>query len=627
MEQVLRPGVLEQEAACPGPQRLEDVVVEVVSAAAVADEQKKQSEGNLAFLGFFLGAFAVVSLVVGSMVIANAFAITAAQQARETALLRALGARRAQVSRSVVTEAAVVGIVASALGVGLGVATARLLQSVVEMIGIPLPEGPVAVSGQTVAIGLLVGTAVTVLASYLPARRAGRTAPVAALREAEPGSGARTRRRAVLGGVLGLLGAGLTVSGLTGGSAARAGGGSALCFVALVVLGPVIAPAAVRMLAAPFARLGGVTGVLATQNALRNPRRTAATAASLTVGLGVISFLLMLGTSARASFGDRVDDALRGDWIVSTVFGQGGVSPQLARDIDRLPEAGAVSPLGYTVGEVDGRPVDISGTDTARIGAVIDADLQAGQLADVGPHGIAIRDDVAHKHGWSVGDTVTVGFPETGSQRFTVAAVYAMQDPLGPYSVAMSTLRANTAEHVDSYVFVSGAPGVSRDEASAAIGKVLADYPTAKLQTGPEFAAVASSGISDLIHLMDALLALAVLIALFGIMNTLALSVHEHTREFGLLRAVGMDRRQVRSAVRMEAVVVSMFGTLTGLLAGTGAAAAVLHAMRGDGFRIALPIVSLAVVLLVGALAGVACATIPARRAARVDVLRALCAD
>ena len=602
--------------------------IEVVTGAKVAQEARDASQKGIGFLAFLLTAFALVSLLVGSMVIANAFAITAAQRTRETALLRALGAKRSQVTRSVMVEAALTGATASLIGVGLGIATAKMLQSLVELIGVPLPSAPLIVNGRVFVIGLAVGTLVTMIASYLPARRAGRTAPIAAMRASGPGATQRTRRRAVIGAFVAVAGLAAIASGLSSQSPARVGQGAVAAFAGLVILGPVIAPAVVHVIGAPFKRMGGTTGEIATRNARRNPRRTSATAASLTVGLGLISFMIVLSMSARASFASLVDNGLRGDWIVSTVFGQGGVSPKVATAIDKLPETGAVSPLRQTVAAVDGHAVDVSGTNTATIEQVYDGKVVAGHLADVGAGDVAVRQDVARAHAWKLGDTATITFPATGPQRLTIHAIYKTKDPLGPYSVSLATFNANADSHVDDYVFVNKAPGVSAAKARAAINKVLAAYPTAKLQTGPQFAADASKGIGQLLNLVEALLALAVLIALFGVMNTLALSVHERTRELGLLRAIGMDRRQVRAAVRYEAVTVSLFGTLTGLVVGVGSSVALMHALRGQGLdKLSVPAIPLLAVLVIGGLAGVLCATVPARRASRVNVLQALHAD
>src|SRR4051812_13593780 len=338
--------------------------IEVVTGATVAKEARDASQKGISFLAFLLTAFALVSLLVGAMVIANAFAITAAQRTRENALLRALGAKRSQVTRAVMAEGALTGMAASMIGVLLGIGGAKLLQALVELIGAPLPNAPLVVNSRVFVIGLLVGTLVTMVASYLPARRAGRTAPIAAMRAAGPGAPRRTRKRAVIGSIVTAAGFALIFSGFSTESPARVGEGALAAFAGLIILGPVIAPFVVRVIGAPFNRFAGTTGQIATRNARRNPRRTAATAASLTVGLGLISFMIVLSMSARASFASLVDNGLRGDWIVSTVFGQGGVSPQVAADIDKLPETGAVSPLRRTVATVGGHAVDVTGTNT-----------------------------------------------------------------------------------------------------------------------------------------------------------------------------------------------------------------------------------------------------------------------
>jgi putative ABC transport system permease protein len=602
--------------------------VEVVTGAKVAKEARDKAQGGLNFLSFLLTAFALVSLLVGAMVIANAFAINAAQRTRENALLRALGAKRRQVTRAVVAEAALTGLMASALGIGVGIGLAKLLHSLVQHIGVPLPDAPLVVHGRVILIGLLVGTLVTVIASYLPARRSGRTAPIAAMRAADPGAVERRRMRTTLGTLVTGIGLVASVTGFQSQSPGRVGLGSLATFIGVVMLGPVIAPFVVRAIGAPIRRFAGITGEVAVRNARRNPRRTSSTASSLMVGLGLISFMIVFSTSARASFAALVDDGLRGDWIVSTVFGQGGVSTKVAADIERLPESGPVSPLRYTVASVDGKSVDVSGTNTATIEKVYDGDVVAGHMSDVGRNDIAVRQNVARSHHWKLGDTVAMSFPTTGAQRFTIAAIYKTQDPLGPYSLSLPAFAANSTTAVDDYVFVSKAAGVSTADAKAAIEKVLAAYPTAKLQTGPEFAADATTWIRQLLALIDALLALAVLIALFGIMNTLALSVHERTRELGLLRAIGMDRQQVRAAVRYEAVTVSLFGTIVGILVGVGSSVALMHALRSQGLdRLSVPVLPLLAVLAIGAIAGVLCATMPARRASRVNVLQALHAD
>ncbi len=601
---------------------------EVITGAAATAEARKQSHENVAFLNAFLLAFAFVALFVGSFVIANAFSMTVAQRTREHALLRAIGASKRQVVRSVVGESVVTGLIASVVGVGMGIGTASALKALLSGMGLDLPAAPLVVSGRVFVIGIAVGTIVTVLATYLPARRSAKVAPVAAMRDVAVESTRRSAKRTIIGIAITVAGAALIAAGLTGGGIAPVGMGAVTCFFGVAVLGPVIAPVIAEVLGAPMVRFAGVTGSIARENARRNPKRTARTASSLMIGLGLVVFITVVTASFKASFTATVDNTLTSEWIVSTEFGQGGVSPAVAHAIDALPETSVVSPMRYTVGTIDAAPADLAAFDPKTIAHVVKLDVAAGRIADLGTRGIAVRTDTAKAHGWKVGDPITVTFPETGARPLTVAAVYDTREPLGPYAITMATYDANVTDHTDRFVFVADAPGVSRSTASAAIEKVLADYPTAELQTGSEFAKTAASGINQLLNLVYALLAMAVLIALFGIANTLALSVHERTRELGLLRAVGMGRRQVRTAVRYESVIISMLGTTMGMAVGIGFAAAIVHALRSEGVdRLTLPFGTLGVILVVGAIVGIVSAAFPASRAAKLDILEALHAD
>ena len=346
------------------------------------------------------------------------------------------------------------------------------------------------------------------------------------------------------------------------------------------------------------------------------------------VGLGLVVFITILSASVTTSFAATVDDAMAGDWIVSTVFGQGGVTPAVARSIDQLPETGAVSGVRYTAATLAGAPIDVSAVDPATVGQLLKLDVRNGRIENLGVDGVGVQADVATSHGWSVGDRITVAFPETGERQLTVAAVYGTHEPLGPYTVSLATFEANVVGSVDRYILVADTPGVSAASAGAAIQRVLAAYPTAEVQTGSEFASSMNAQIEQMLNLVYALLALAVVIALFGIANTLALSVHERRRELGLLRAVGMGRRQVRSAVRYESVIIALLGTAMGMAVGAGFSVALVHALHDQGIdHLALPAGPLAMVVAFGVAAGIMAAALPARRAARLDVLTALQAD
>ncbi|HMQ25843.1 MAG TPA: FtsX-like permease family protein, partial [Acidimicrobiales bacterium] len=591
---------------------------------AVAAAEAEGGEG-VAFMSTFLMAFAVVALLVGSFVISNTFSITVAQRTRETALLRAIGAGRRQVARATRLEALVTGVLASALGVVLGIGAAVGLRALLAGFGLDLPEGGLVVEASTVAICLGVGVVVTLVAAIVPARRAAKVAPIAAMRGVAVDRSGRSVVRAVAGGLVTTLGVAALAVGLGGGDAGVVGLGALIVFLGVGILGPVIARPVSRLLGAPLPRLRGVTGAMARENASRNPKRTSATASALMVGLGLVVFITVFSASARASIADSIDTAARAEWIVHTAFGQGGLSPEAGEAVAERPEVGALSPMRYTPARVDGDGVTVSAMDPAQIDELVDLAVTDGSIADLASDQIAVNARTAEADGIAVGDELTVEFARTGEQVFRVAAVYDTLEPMGPYTMSLAAFDANGVERVDSFLFMTNADGVSMDEARVAIESALADYPTAELFTTDEFAESRAAVIGQMLNLIYALLVLAVLIALFGIANTLALSVHERTRELGLLRAVGMARSQVRATVRWESVIIALLGTALGLVIGLGFAWALVDTLAAQGFEVlSVPVAQLAVITALAALAGVVVAILPARTAARVPVLEAL---
>ena len=591
---------------------------------AVAAAEAEGGEG-VAFMSTFLLAFALVALLVGSFVISNTFSITVAQRTRETAMLRAIGASRRQIARATKVEALVTGVLASALGVVLGIGAAVGLRALLAGFGLDLPEGGLVVNASTVAICMGVGVLVTSVAAIVPARRAAKVAPIAAIRGVAVDRSARSVGRAVSGGLVTALGVAALALGLSGGDAGVVGLGALVVFLGVGILGPVIARPVSRLLGAPLPRLRGVTGTMARENAIRNPKRTAATASALMVGLGLVVFITVFSASARASIADSVDTAARAQWIVHTTFGQGGLSPEAGETVAALPEVGAMSPMRYSPAMVDGAGATLSAMDPAQIDQVVDLAVTDGSTLDLAADEIAVNATTAEADGIAVGDELTVEFARTGAQAFRVAAIYDTLEPMGPYTMSLAALDANGVERVDSFLFMTNADGVSMDEARAAIESALADYPTAELFTTDEFAESRAAVIGQMLNLIYALLVLAVLIALFGVANTLALSVHERTRELGLLRAVGMARSQVRATVRWESVLIALLGTVLGLVIGLGFAWALVDTLASQGFEVlSVPVAQLAVITALAGLAGVVVAVLPARKASRVPVLEAL---
>jgi putative ABC transport system permease protein len=413
--------------------------------------------------------------------------------------------------------------------------------------------------------------------------------------------------------------------GLSGAGAGAVGLGAFGVFFGVAMLGPVIARRFARVAGWPLPRMRGMAGTLARENAMRNPRRTAASSSALMIGVGLVVFITVFAASAKASMATSVDKAMRSDWIVTTQFGMGGLSPSVAQRIDALPETGAVTSLRFFDAKVGGSTSSASAVDPARVAQSVELDLRAGRIADLGAHEVAVQADTAKAKNLHVGDTLTMFFPETGDQQLKVVAVYGTKEPLGGYVISMQAFDANIATHVDDDIVVSAAPGVPLPQAHQAIENVLKEFPTAELMTKSEFKGAMASQIDKILNLVYVLLAMALVIALFGIANTLALSVFERTREFGLLRAVGMTRKQVRSTVRWESVLIALLGTTLGTAIGLGFASSLAHALENQGFNtFTVPVQQLAVIVVFAAVAAVAAASLPARRAAKLDVLEAI---
>ena len=618
-------GVSETELVANLRATLGDGETEVLSGTDAVAEARTQAGAAMSFMNTFLLTFAIVALLVGSFVIYNTFSITVAQRTRETALLRAVGARRAQVLRSVVLESVLTGAVASAAGLVLGIGTAQGLRALLGAFGLDIPSHALVIEPRTAIVSLVVGTVVTVAAAYVPARKAAKVAPIAAMTGAALDRSARSVRRAVVGTVVTLAGAAFLAMGLGSGDVGAVGLGALGVFFGVTVLGPSIARPIARVLGAPLPRLRGMTGTLARENAMRNPRRSAATASALMIGVGLVVFITVLGASVRTSMSASIDTAMRADWIVETAWGMGGLSPDATQRIDALPETGAVTALRFATATVDGSTQDLSAFDPVHVETNLDLDVQSGALDVLADDEIAVHADEAASKGLALGDVVTLVFPETGEQRFSVGAVYETKEPLGSYSVSIDAYDVHVADSVDRYVMVSGAAGVPADTARTAIERVLDEYPNANLLTRDEFKGVIAAEIDQLLNLVYVLLFLAILIAFFGIANTLALSIFERTRELGLLRAVGMVRGQVRAAVRWESVLVALLGTTLGTAIGLGFAWALQQTFADEGIeQLAVPVGQLGAVVVVAAAAAVVAAALPARRAARLDVLDAL---
>lgn len=592
---------------------------EVITGAQLTKEDQDALHDDIAVFGTFMTIFAGIALFVGAFIINNTFSIIVSQRTREMALLRAIGASGRQVRRAVLAEAAIVGVIASALGLGAGIGVARGLQTLLGAVGLDIPHGATVITAATVVISMAAGFVVTVLSAVLPARRASRVPPIAALRDVAQDYSAVSVHRIVTGSTITVAAVVALLAGLSAGNIKLVGAGAVALFIGTSVLGPVLARPAAALLGRPLATLRGMAGALARQNAMRNPKRTAKTAASLMIGVGLVAFITVFATSMKASG----SGALRDDYAGTAVIDSGafdassGLSPDLAADLAHREGVRAVVEERIASVQIDGTANDyFRAYDTRTLRDLFDLGTVQGDVAHLGPDGIAVKASTGGNQP-RLGDTRTVTFA-TGARTLTVRAIFDHSAWfLGNEFVDLAAFEASMPTRLDSRIYTSV-------DDIATVKDAAAPFPTAKVLSTEEFVVQQQGKIDRMLTLIYALLGLAVLIALLGIANTLALSIHERRRELGLLRAVGMSRAQVRSSVRWEAVIISLFGTALGLAVGVFLSWAVTDALGGDGLdRFVIPTGTLTVITVIAALAGVGAAVLPARRASRVDILTA----
>lgn len=602
--------------------------VEAVTAQTAAEEQLATFKDALGFLNTFLLVFGFVALFVGAFLIQNTFQIVVAQRTRELALLRAIGATRGQVTRMVITEGLLVSLAGGFVGVGAGFGLATLIRQAFETLGGALPSSALQLRPRTLVVAVGSGVLITLFSTAIPARRAGRVPPVAAMREAFLPTGGRPLR-AILGGLTTAVGAGLVAIGLTIElpteqipEIALVGAGAGVVFIGLAVLAPSFARPLARSIGYPLPRLGGAIGKLAQENAVRSPRRTAATASALMIGVALVGLVTIMAASIRATTDALVEDRFRSDLIIQPInFGGAGLPPALADRLEELPEIDTVTRIRRGPVKIGDEVSFLGAADLARIAETIRFEVVEGSLDAIGPEGVAISTEIAERFGWSLGDRVNLAF-RTGEAPFTVRALFVDEGPTAEIFIPLEAWDEHYVEPFDTSVFIRLAPGVAGRDAVEA---VVDDYPGATVLDQTEFRDQAVSQLDAFVMLIFALLALALVIGFVGIMNTLLLSVYERTREIGLLRAIGTTRRQMRRMVTWESVVIAVFGAVVGTATGVIFGWAVVVAL-GDGSELVLriPIGQLTLGVLGAATAGVIAAIYPARRASRMNILEAI---
>jgi len=600
--------------------------IQAVTAAAVAKENTDALADALSFIDILLLVFGAISVIVATFVIVNTFAILVSQRLRELALLRALGASAEQVRRSVLLEATAIGILGSLAGVGFGLVLALGIKALFAAFGADLPATGLVLTPAMVVVGFVVGIVSTVGAAYLPARKASRVPPIAALRDAALPPARTTVARIAAGAALAVIAGAALASGLAGGEIALVGVASLAAIVAMATLAPLFARALARLLGAPLTRLRGITGTLARENASRSPRRTASTAMALAVGAMLVSFLLVLSASITASVGALVDRDITADFTIDQKTFGPGFPTSVAAEARAVTGVATVTPYRQTQALIGGRVVRIVATDAATFPQVVRLGTITGDLRSLGTDGLAVRADTAATKGWSLGTPVEVT-SATGTTTLTVRALYApknLADITGDYLVDLAYADQASNDPLDFLLFVRLADGATEAQVRPGLEAVVRQTPTLVLQNREEFKDSRAQRINQILVLFNALLALAILIAGLGIANTLSLSIHERRRELGLLRAVGQTKAQTRSMVRWEGAIIGILGAVLGVALGLVFGIAVVNALGDQGIsELAIP-ASLVVVLVLGALFGVAASWRPARRAARLDILQAI---
>jgi putative ABC transport system permease protein len=599
----------------------------VQTGKAAADEQAAQITDGLDFFSTFLLIFAGIALVVGSFIILNTFSMLVAQRTRELALLRALGASRRQVTRSVLGEALVVGVLGATLGLGFGVLLSVGLRGLFGALGIELPGGALVVKSSTVLAAYAVGVLVTLLAAYVPARRASKVPPVAALRTDVSTPVRSLRMRLVLGLVV--LALGLVAIG--GGLASKDKGtslvglGALLTFIGVIVLSPSISRRVIGFVGGPV-RTSSATGRIAIDNARRNPRRTASTASALMIGLALVSAIGVLGASATASTDAVIDKVIKADFIATDASFQ-PLSPDVAKALAATTGVGEVSRIQTLPAQIHGSVTQLTVVDPPSIAHMLSIDFVSGTLASLGPDGLIVDDKTAASEQWKVGSTVPVTFL-SGPRTLTVTGVYVASGGFSGGVISAATAQAAGARDLDSGIYVRDAPGTSADTVRAAVDRTLAAYPNVKLLDQTQFKQQIHDSINQLLYVVYALLGLAVIIAVLGIINTLALSVVERTREIGLVRALGMTRSQLWKSISVESVAISVYGAVLGTVLGVGFGVVLQRSLADQGVAtLGIPWSLLVIVLVLAGVVGVFAALFPAFRAARLDVLKAIMTD
>ena len=621
-------------------QLADDLKLETLTGAEITAEVQGQIKDVLNIFSTFLIVFSYIALGIGSFVIYNVFSITAAQRLRENALLRAIGASRRQVSRALLVESTAMGVIGSVIGFGIGILLSQLLSALLKATGFEVPSQGLAIAPASFVNTLIAGVVVTVLAAWFPARRAGRVPPLAALRDTALDTAGKISRRVIIGLVLLVAGGVGMIAAMNDAPVQVLGLGVLGVFSGILVLGPAIARPVALFIGVPVARLRGVSGAMARQNAARNPKRTSRTAAPVLLGVALVTAFTALAASIRSEIRDTFGDAFSGD-IALTVDAQGfgGIPLSTTDQIAQLAGVEQATGVGFTsirIVDPNEAPSTTSATANQRgvfvqtinpssISNLFDLGVTDGDIASLGSDGIFVNAERATEKGWGIGTRLQIIRADGAIIDAEVRGFVSGDTSFANYVVSREMFADAPTPIFDAFVYIKVAADASKDDVKERIAAISSDVGIGTLQTKEEFIDDQAAQINQVLALIYGLLFLSIIIAIVGIVITLLLSVFERRREIGLLRAVGMTKSQVRTTVRWESVITSLLGAVTGVVLGIVMGVVVVAALSDGGdvsFR--LPVVETVWIVIISFVLGVVAAIYPAWRATRVNIVEAI---
>ena len=598
--------------------------LETLTGAQITEETTSQIKTVLGFFTTFLTAFSFIALGIGCFVIYNVFSITAAQRQRESALLRAIGASRRQVTNSLLVEAVVIGLVGSTLGFIFGIGLSQALSALLNAIGLEIPTTGLTINSSAIFSTVLVGTIITTLSAILPALRSGRVPPLAAIRETALDVVTGLTRRVIIGLVFMILGVVALVASINGAEVIFLGLGVLAVFAGVLVLGPAISKPVAMLLGKPVARLRGITGAMSQQNAARNPKRTARTAAPVLIGVALVTSFTALAASIKSEIRESIGSSFRGDFALSVNSrGFGGIPTSVTDQIDQLPEVQTATGVGFIAAKVGDESPFILVFNPKTADGLYNLEMIEGRQSDLGKDEIFIEQDKSIEKNLPIGSSVQVTLIDGRSIQLKVAGTY--KNAYGNYVVSRELFEGVATPLFDSFVYISTNTNVSDENARTAISAISADLGVGTLESRTEYIDSQAAQIDQFLALIYGLLFLSVIIAIVGIIITLLLSVFERRHEIGLLRSVGMTRSQVRTMVRWESVITSLFGAVTGVLLGIVTGVVIVISLNESGISaFTLPITSTIFILIGSFIIGVIAAVFPAWRATRTEIITAI---